>query len=159
MVLSTSENAANWPGGGHFREKTAMTSLGRDFARWTRLICRLLHTRVFVWSMVSPLHVFVRGGRLSAVEECHFNTYATTDAGNRSVFAYLVSLVRRSEIKHVPRYNSKLARVSWLKAMGVFCILDAEVQVLLMIYMVAFIIEHIWISYQEWIFGLIKKSN
>jgi hypothetical protein len=66
---------------------------------------------------------------------------------------------RRSEIKHVPRYNSKLARVSCLKAMGVFCILDAEVQVLLMIYMVAFIIEHIWISYQEWIFGLIKKSN
>ena len=95
------------------------------------------------------------------MEECHFNTYAyaTTDAGNRSVFAYLVSLVRRSEIKHVPRYNSKLARVSWLKAMGVFCILDAEAQVLLMVYMVAFTIEHIWVSYQEWIFGLIKKSN
>ena len=59
----------------------------------------------------------------------------------------------------MPRHNSKLARVSCLKAMGVFCILDAEVQVLLMIYMVAFIIEHIWISYQEWIFGRIKKSN
>ena len=25
--------------------------------------------------------------------------------------------------------------------------------------MVSFIIEHIWISYQEWIFGRIKKSN
>ena len=54
---------------------------------------------------------------------------------------------------------ANFARVSCLKAMGVFCILDAEVQVLLMIYMVAFTIEHIWISYQEWIFGLIKKSN
>ena len=46
---------------------------------------------------------------------------------------------RRSEIKHVPRYNSKLARVSCLKAMGVFCILDAEVQVLLMISIHGFI--------------------
>ena len=52
MVLSTSENAANWPGGGHFRAKTAMTSLDGDFARWARLICRLLHTRVFVWCLV-----------------------------------------------------------------------------------------------------------
>ena len=59
----------------------------------------------------------------------------------------------------MPRYNSKLARVSCLKAMGVFCILDADAQVLLMMYMVASTIEHMWISYQGGSSGLIKKSN
>ena len=37
----------------------------------------------------------------------------------------------------MPSHNSKLARVSCLKAMGVFCILDVEVQVLLIVCMVA----------------------
>ena len=51
---------------------------------------------------------------------------------------------RRSEIKHLPRHNSKLARVSCLKAMGVFVSSTQRFKLLLlMVYMAAFTIEHI----------------
>jgi hypothetical protein len=98
QLPSTSEKCCKlvWELGGvilEFRAKTAMTSLDRDFARWTRPICRLLHTRVLVWSMVSPLHVFVRGGSGRVQFQ---QLYAAADAENRLVFAYLASLVRRS---------------------------------------------------------------